>query len=215
MKKTRAARRATRAVEAIRADALRWHNGGDVEIHLYARSLRNAAKLLVEKLDRESNPKTAWDACPVITLYKQIAELHLKLLIGEGCNFLSSPTDLLTLHKTHSLRWLAQIVCQIVKVVHWEGEFKCDGVATLSDFSAMINQLETMDPVWCAVESRSRSMDGSVPDQLRPPAVVQFTRNLDVLLDLLDSTADALAATWDLVSEKAAVHVGDMKPTIH
>ena len=32
-----------------------------------------------------------------------------------------------------------------------------------------------------------------------------FVRRLDALLDLLDSTADALAAEWDLQSEAAVV----------
>ena len=46
-----------------------WHNGGDIEIALYARSLHRAAKTLVETLDLQPNPKTAWDACPVVLLY--------------------------------------------------------------------------------------------------------------------------------------------------
>jgi hypothetical protein len=31
---------------------LTWHNGADLEIHLYARSLQKAAKKLVENLER-------------------------------------------------------------------------------------------------------------------------------------------------------------------
>ena len=54
-------------------------------------------------------------------------ELHLKTLVDEGSNFLKEGTDPLSLAKTHSLRWLAQIVCQIIKAVRWENEFKCDG----------------------------------------------------------------------------------------
>ena len=87
-----------------------WHNGGDIEIGLYARSLHKAAKTLIATLDLQPNPKTAWDACPVILLYRQSVELHLKALVDEGGNFLQSPTDPLSLDKTHSLRWLAQIV---------------------------------------------------------------------------------------------------------
>src|ERR1022692_2044969 len=116
-----------------------WHNGGDIEIHLYARSLHKAAKTIIETLDPEPNPKTAWDACPIILLYRQAVELHLKTLVGEGSNFLPSPIDSITLYKTHSLRWLAQIVCQIIKAVGWEKEFKSDGIATLADFSAVVN----------------------------------------------------------------------------
>ena len=38
-----------------------WHNGADVEILFYARSLQKAAKALIETLDLEPNPKTEWD----------------------------------------------------------------------------------------------------------------------------------------------------------
>jgi len=192
-----------------------WHNGGDIEIHFYARSLQKAAKALVENLSLEPNPKTAWDACPVILLYRQAVELHLKALVGEGCNFLPSPTDSITLYKTHSLRWLAQIVCQIIKAVRWENEFRCEGVASLADFSALVSELEAMDPVSYAVHSRSRGRAGSVPHQLRPPNVMRLAKKLDGLLDLLNATADALAAMWDLQAEGSGFDAGDdFEPTI-
>ena len=121
--------------------------------------------------------------------------------MGEGSNFLPSPTDSITLYKTHSLRWLAQIVGQIIKAVRWENEFKCEGVASLADFSAVVNELEALDPVSCAVRTSSRGRAGSVPHQLQPPNVVQFAKKLDGLLDLLDVTADALAAIRDQRAE--------------
>jgi hypothetical protein len=195
-------------------DDRHWHNGGDIEIGFYARSLHRAARNLIAALDLQPNPVTAWDACPVILLYRQAVELNLKALVGEGTNFLPSPTDPLTLYKTHSLRWLAQIVCQIIKAVEWESEFKCEGVASLADFSALMSELEALDPVACAVRSVSR--DGSVPPQLQPPNVVQFAKNLDGLIALLDATADALAATWDQqVSGERTFHTEDhFEPTI-
>src|ERR1039457_6601989 len=186
----------------FQSDERSWHNGGVIEIGLYARSLHKAAKTLIATLDLEPNSKTAWDACPAILLYRQSVELHLKALVGEGSNFLPSPTDPITLYKTHSLRWLAQIVCQIIKAVRWESQFKCEGIAALADFSAVVNELEALDPVSIAVHSRRRARhDGSVPHQLQRPTVVQFAKNLDPLLELLDSTADALAAEWDMRSE--------------
>ena len=196
-----------------------WHNGGDIEIHLYARSLHKAAKTLIATLDLEPNPKKAWNACPVILLYRQAVELGLKTLVGEGSNFLPSPTDPITLYKTHSLRWLAQIVCQIIKAVRWEKEFKCEGVASLADFSALVNELEALEPVAVAVHPGNRRRDGSVPDQLKPSNVVRLAKRLDALIDLLSATADALAATWDLQTEGISVQLDieggdDFKATI-
>ena len=173
-----------------------WHNGGDIEIGLYARSLRKAAKTLIATLDREPNTMTAWDACPVVLMYREAIELHLKALVDEGGTFLKERTDSISLYKTHSLRWLAQIVGQIIKAVKWENEFKCEGVSNLADFSALVSELEALDPVELAVLLGSRRPDGWVPKQLQPPNVVQFAKKLDGLLDLLDTTADALAAIW-------------------
>jgi hypothetical protein len=177
-----------------------WHNGADIEIGFYAKSLHRAAKTLIATLDPEPNPKTAWDACPVKLLYRQAVELYLKSLVGEGSNFLPSPTDHITLYKTHSLRWLAQIVCQIIKAVKWEGEFKCEGVSNLADFSALVSELEGLDPVAVAVRSKQRGRPGEVPQLLQKSKVLQLVPKLDALLDLLAATADGLAATWDLLT---------------
>jgi len=59
-----------------------------------------------------------------------------------------------------------------------------------------------------------------VPDQLQPANVIRLARKLDGLLDLLNATADALAATWDLQAEGISVELDpdvgeDFKPTIH
>jgi hypothetical protein len=217
MKKKPPALRFPKPKAVFQSDERSWHNGGNIEIGLYARSLHNAAKTLIATLDLKPHSEAAWDACPAILLYRQSVELHLKALVGEGSNFLPSPTDPITLYKTHSLRWLAQIVCQIIKTVRWEDEFTCEGTATLADFSAVINELEGLDPVSIAVQSGSRSRDGSVPHQLQPTTVVQFAKNLDRLQELLDSTADALAAEWDMRSAAPSEDngsAGGFEPTI-
>src|ERR1035438_883749 len=61
---------------AFQSDERSWHNGGDIEIGLYAQSLHKAAKTLIATLDLEPNSKTAWDACPAILLYRQSVELR-------------------------------------------------------------------------------------------------------------------------------------------
>jgi hypothetical protein len=179
-----------------------WHNGGEIEIGFYARSLHNAAKTLIASLDLRPNTKGAWDACPVILLYRQSVELHLKALVDQGGEFLKERTDSISLAKTHSLRWLAQIVGQIIRAVKWENEFKCEGVSSLADFSALVDELEALDPVAVAVRPDNRRPDGWVPIQLLPPNVVQFAKRLDGLLDLLDATADGLAATKDIMEDE-------------
>jgi hypothetical protein len=96
-------------------------------------------------------------------------ELRLKALVGEGSKFLPSPTDPITLSQTHSVRWLALIVCQIIRKVRWENEFKCEGVSSLGEFGAVVAELESLDPVSCAVRASSRGRVGSVPPQYSRP----------------------------------------------
>ena len=196
-----------------------WHGGGDIELHQYARSLQNAAKSLVAKLELDRSIRADWDACPIVLLYRQSLELNLKMLVGEGSNFLPSPTDPISVFKTTSLRWLAQIVCQVIRAVKWESEFKCEGVSSLAEFSAVVNEVESFDPVARAVRSARTKDPDSVSDYYRTFDIVEFAKKLDALLGLLDSTADALAAEWDRRAEAAAAFseldgCGDFKPTI-
>ena len=190
-----------------------WHNGADVEIHLYARSLQKAAKALIEDLELDQSARTDWDIGPIILLYRTAIELHLKAVVGEGSRFLRTETDHITLYKTHSLRWLAQIVCHIIKKVRWENEFRCEGVANLTDFSALVHQLEAVEPVSCAVHADKLGLPGVIPAQLQRSKVVELFPKLDALVDLLGATADGLAAEWDLRMD-AGGEFG-FKPTIH
>ena len=51
----------------------------------------------------------------------------------------------------HSLATLAaQIVCQVIKT-GWESDFTCEGVPSLAESSALINEFESLEPVSCAV----------------------------------------------------------------
>ena len=168
-------------------------------------------------MEPKQSPGTAWDVCPIIWLYRQALELHLKALVGEGSNFLESKTDPISLYRTHSLRWLAQIVCQVIKTLGWESDFACEGVSSLAEFSSLLNEIESLDPVSCAVHFASGRDHGSAAQSFQKVSAVQFARKVDALLELLDVTADALAAMWDQRAEAAADEGfgGDFGPTIH
>ena len=155
MSKKQPAIQFSRARTRARSAELTWHNGAEAEVYFYARSLQRAAKKLVENHEPQQNPGMDWDACPVILPYRQVLELRLKTLVGEGSNFLKSRTDPISLYRTCSLRWLAQIVCQIIRTVGWEKELTCEGVASLSAFTALVNEIESLDPVTQAVNPPS------------------------------------------------------------
>jgi hypothetical protein len=101
--------------------ALNWRNVPAKDLFLYARSFHQAAKALAASFQPETSRFSDFDACPVILMYRQAVELHLKaLVLGDGGNFLTTKPDALSVHKTHSVSWLAQFVCQIVAALKWE-----------------------------------------------------------------------------------------------
>jgi len=187
--------RRSRKEAEIRRPVESWHGGGDVEIHHYALSLHNAARRLISALEQNPKTSTSYDICPVVLLYRQALEIHLKRLVGEGSNFLPSPTDPISLTTTHSLRWLAQIVGRINKAIGWESDFMCEGVSSLAEFNALVNEIEAFDPVARAIVSAGSSK--SVAEYYEAFDIFHFALKLDALLDLLDSTTEALAAEWE------------------
>ena len=169
---------------------------------LHARSFHKAARKLAGTLELDSGPFTGFDASPVVFMYRHALELHLKaLVLGDGGNFLATKPDALSVHKTHFVSWLAQFVCQIITAVKWEREFRCEGIEDLADFKAIIEELSAVDPGSYVFRLPVRAKgQNPVPGRVKP-TIREFARRMDALLGLLDSTADALAATWDTQGE--------------
>ena len=129
--------------------------------------------------------------CPIIWLYRQALELRLKELVGGGSSFLKSGTDPISLYRTHSLRWLAQIVCEVIRTLGWEHDFTCEGVSNLAEFSFLINEFESLDPVLYAVHFEGGCDHGSMVQTSQKINAARFAEKFDALLELLDVTADA------------------------
>jgi hypothetical protein len=199
--------------------ALKRREGPEQDLWLNARSFHTAAKKLAGALELDSGPFTDFDVSPVVFMYRHAVELHLKaLVLGDGANFLTTKPDALSVHKTHALSWLAQFVCQIITALKWENEFKCDGIENLADFKAVIGELNAVDPGSYVFRLPvSAEAKDSIPGRVKL-TVREFGRKMDAFLELLDSTADALAAEWDMRTEAAAIEAdvygGGFEPTI-
>jgi hypothetical protein len=181
------------------AGILDWRNVPQQEFYVYARAFHAAAQKMAATLELDSAPLNRFAACPVVFMYRHATELHLKgIVLGEGTNFLATKPDPLSVYKTRSLSWLGQFVCQIVTALKWEADFKCEGIENLADLKAIIEDINSLDPVphTCRYGSNDDGQDSSTTGQIFD--VQQFARKMDALLALLDSTADALAATWDM-----------------
>ena len=189
------------------------------DLFLYARSFHKAAKALAGSLQLDASPFADSDVSPVVFMYRHAVELHLKaIVLGDGGNFLATKPDALSVHKTHSVSWLAQFVVQIITALKWEKEFRCEGIENLADFKAIIEEFNAVDPgsdvfrLPVSAEAKD-SLPGHSTFSVR-----EFARRMDALLDLLAVTADGLAAKWDLRSasdvEEEWPGGDDFEPTI-
>jgi hypothetical protein len=173
-----------------------WASDPEGEFYLFARQYHIAARRLVSELGPMQDSLEA-RACiaPVVLVYRKAMEQYLKaVILGEGSNFVRSRVHPLTVFHSHSLRWLSQLVRQIVRTVHLEKWFVCDGVTNLRDFKRIIDELDEM-------------ADGFYPD--RYPDLLAFSWQLDAMLKLLDATADGLAQKWELWARAAAKRLAD------
>src|ERR1035437_492683 len=82
------------------------------DLFLYARSFHKAAKALAASFQADANPFAEAEVSAVVFMYRHAVELHLKaMVLGDGGNFLATKPDALSVHKIHSVSWLAQFVC--------------------------------------------------------------------------------------------------------
>jgi hypothetical protein len=172
-----------------RSTLLNEPNAWEKDLYFYAQSVHKAAKKLAGTLQLGSNPLGEFDAYPVLFMYRHATELFLRaMVLDEGGNFLPTKPDAISVSKSRSVSWLAQFVAHIITILKWEEQFRCVGVEDLSGLKAVIEEVNGIDvghPMF-----RLPGDTGTTPANL--------IRRLDALLDLLDSTADALAAEWDL-----------------
>jgi hypothetical protein len=188
------------------------HNIPPKDLYFYAQSFHKSAKTLAAAFQPEASLFPEADASAVVFIYRHAVELFLKaMVLGEGGNFLETKPEPISVGKIHSLSWLAQIVRQIITAVKWEAEFTCEGVQSFAEFKAFMEDINSADP-----GSYVFRLPAIIETQ-GPSGVREFARKMDTLLDLLDSTADALAAEWDLRMEGMEVDVeddGGFGPTI-
>lgn len=170
---------------------LNWHSDPTGEFYLYARQYHIAAKKLLQELEPMPDSIEA-RACvaPVVLLYRKAVEQYLKaMILGDGSNFIVSPTHPLTVFRSQSLRWLSRLVCKIIKTLHLQRRFVCDGVKTLRDFRRIIDQLDKM-------------ADGDFPDRYQD--MLEFSWQMDAILNLIDATASQVTQRWDMWARTAA-----------
>jgi len=177
------------------------------QLSLYAHAFHNSAKTLASAFHATPTPFPNIEVSPVVLMYRHSVELQLKaIVLGSGGNFLPEKPDVISVHQSHAVNWLAQFIRQIITALQWQHAFTCDGIQSLADFKAAIDQINLVDPgTYIYLPEAKDSVPGS-----GKLTFSEFTRRMDALLEFLSHTADALAAEWDLRSAG-----GSIERTIH
>ncbi len=169
-----------------------WHWGTAEETRAYIAALLGAARGLRERLD--PNVDRTWEVGPVLSLYRTALVLQLKFAVGEGKRFQKAPTCFLTLGQTDSVRWLGQLLGQILKNLKWQERFRHKSVEGVKGMQELIEEFEEME-VMQAIQfgRRERRGPGDVPAVLRVERVMEVTRRVDELVELLERTEAEMA----------------------
>jgi hypothetical protein len=176
------------------SDKLNWQNVPRKEYGSYARTFHNAAKVLAAHTDLDRSAGSDWDTCPVVSLYTHALELHLKALVLDGINFLSQKPDLEFVYRTHSLRRLMKIVWEIAKCA-WQKNITLVGLLNLYFIRIVVEDLDVGGPGSYAFRY---AVDAGGASSKETFSIDNFAKRMDEVLNLLDATAEALTAEWDL-----------------
>jgi hypothetical protein len=137
--------RHTRRTTEESSDILDRHNEEE-EMYFRGQAFHRAAKVVVNALGSGQAPWINSDTMPILFLYREAAELHLKAaILGYGSTFLSAKPVPARIHGTHSLRILAALACRRLEAVRWDQGFKSECIADVCDLRALISKLESLD----------------------------------------------------------------------
>jgi hypothetical protein len=152
------------------------------ELHLRAQAFQRTAQILVTVLLSDSVLQE-WDAWPVISLYRQALELHLKgIVLGPGANCLFSRPNSELVCRTHSLRYLQSTAKRILRGVERNRNDRRAVEHAVARLRAVVGWIDAVDDSYNEV----RFARGEIQE---------FAKTMDYVIAFLDATGHTLTAT--------------------
>jgi hypothetical protein len=175
---------------------LNWVGTPEREFTWYGQAFHDAGKALANELREDPRfglhgyPPDSFKALPVLFNYRHAMELYLKGIILAGADILpvkrQPEIDMNAVMKTHSLRQLLRDVERIFAAFGWHWNLDLPEFESLTDFRAIIDELETVD----AQSYAFRYPTGK--DGRRAPLESHFRFNLFTFTDMLDPVYELL-----------------------
>lgn len=167
---------------------LNFRNAPITEYGPYGEAFHMAGQALAQNL-AASNGYSDLEACPIVFLYRHALELFIKGLILTGNNILhiSGKKPLIESDQlgSHRLSRLLPSLKQIFDAVGWKWELDIEGIKDYEEFQKFIEDFEQIDPFAISFRYPTDKQGKAPLPKHFAFNVVDFSKKLDPLLDLL------------------------------
>jgi len=169
----------------------------ETEFGIYGVAFWRAGRTLANSL-AEHRGYHDFDACPIVFLYGHSLELYMKAIVRRGRSLVSLAGKKLPLEpralNRHELVPLLEPVHFIFKHVGWTWKTEVDEVKTFRQFKARVRELDRLGTAFrYPVDTKGQSLVSkhSVFN------VLEFARQLEGAIRLLDGAVTGLEEEWD------------------
>ena len=172
----------------------------------FAQGYHTAGKILVEKMENSTGYRD-YEGYPILYLYRHALELFIKAIVYKGAKLLKliSNKSLNTekLFKEHKLSIFLPAIKIIFNEINWKWNFEISGLKSFKDFSDFIREIDSMDPHSYIFRYPIKKTREASLNRHSVINVINFSRRLDPILDLLNGAVTGLGYEWDLAAETA------------
>jgi hypothetical protein len=170
----------------------------------FARGYHRAGKCLAEML--EALPHFPdYEAYPILFLYRHALELYMKAIIYRGAQLLHlldlEPPNTSKLFKDHRPSTFLPGVKAIFEGIGWTWDTEVAGIRSFEEFKKLVEGIEELDPDSYNFRYPTDTKGKSVLNRNTVVNVIDFSRNMDPILDLLDSAVFGLEVEFDATDE--------------
>lgn len=175
----------------------------ETEFGIYAAGFWRAGRTLANSLAKQRGYRD-FDACPIVFLYSHALELYMKAIVRRGRSLVSLAGKKLTIdrrtYNRHELLPLTQPIHYIFKHVGWTWSTEVEGVKTFRDFKAIVREIDRLGTAFrYPIDTNGQP---SVTHHFMFN-VLEFARQVEAVVRLLDGALTGLEEEWDLQASAA------------
>lgn len=177
------------------------------EFRVYASAYRRAGRSLAVSLAAKGGYRDL-DACPIVFLYRHALELYLKAIVRRGQDLVSLAGKKLpitpgALERRHDLSPLLKPIRYIFRHLGWTWNTEVEGVRTLEDLKKFLREIDQLDSGSYTFRYPVDTKGKSSVSRHFCFNVLEFAKQVEGALGLLEGTADNLEEEWDQQASEA------------